>query len=158
MRAVIGSYSMPVSRVVLRSSGGSSAKNRPVPMPGSSTRPPENPRCRAARQSARTIGSGVKCAYWVDRRSAANSAGEASVIRVRPVSSQPSRKVVAPGSGKQFCASSVAPKPVKRSSCACSSGVAGRSEASNSLDRRMAARLSRARAFQPRASERSVVR
>ena len=38
---------------------GSSAKNRPVPMPGSSTRPPAKPRCWAARQSARMTGSGV---------------------------------------------------------------------------------------------------
>ena len=35
-----------------RSAAGSRAKNRPVPMPGSSTRPPVKPRRWAARQSA----------------------------------------------------------------------------------------------------------
>ena len=52
MRAVTGSYSMPVSWQVSRSASGSSAKNRPVPMPGSSTRPPLKPSRSAARQSA----------------------------------------------------------------------------------------------------------
>ncbi len=59
MRAVTGQYSMPVSRVVSRSSFGSRAKNSPVPIPGSSTRPAVKPRCRAARHRARMIGSGV---------------------------------------------------------------------------------------------------
>ena len=59
MRAVIGSYSTPVRRVASRSASGSSAKNRPVPMPGSSTRPPSKPRCCAARHRLRMTGSGV---------------------------------------------------------------------------------------------------
>ena len=58
MRAVIGSYSTPVRRAAPRRASGSRAKNRPVPMPGSSTRPPAKPRCWAARQSARMTGSG----------------------------------------------------------------------------------------------------
>ena len=62
---------------------------------------------------------------------------------------------VTPGSGKQFCASSVAPKPMKRSSAACSSRVGARPLVSSSLLSAIAAMLSRARAGQPRASARS---
>lgn len=43
------------------------AKKRPIPHPGSRTRPPEKPMRRSARQMARTINSGVKCAYCVTR-------------------------------------------------------------------------------------------
>ena len=43
-----------------------------------------------------------------------------------PISSQPLRKASSPGRLKTPLASSDAPKPVKRMSCACSSAVAGR--------------------------------
>ncbi len=53
---------------------------------------------------------------------------------------------------------SEAPKPVKRTSFACSSRVAGRSAASISAASRIATIFSRARSFQPRARPRSSVR
>jgi hypothetical protein len=59
MRAVTGSASMPVSTVLAAAASGSMAMNRPVPQPGSSTRPPVKPMRVSARQIARTMNSGV---------------------------------------------------------------------------------------------------
>ena len=50
---------------------GINAGNRPLPMPGSSTRPPRKPSRSTAVQTARTMYSGVKWAYWVQRASEA---------------------------------------------------------------------------------------
>ena len=127
-------------------------------MPGSSTRPAVKPRRCAARQMARMTGSGVKCAYWVARCRAAYSGTVVASTRLCPISSQPGRNPSSPGSGKAFCANSVAPKPMNRSSRSCSPGVGARPVSSSSLESVMAAMLSRARAGQPRASWRSPTR
>jgi hypothetical protein len=50
---------------------GISAGNRPVPIPGSSTRPPRKPSRVTPVQTARAMYSGVKWAYWVQRASEA---------------------------------------------------------------------------------------
>ena len=69
--AVTGSSSTPVMWQKSRSPAGINAGKRPLPMPGSSTRPPRKPsRCTAV-QTARTMCSGVKWAYWVQRASEA---------------------------------------------------------------------------------------
>jgi len=62
---------------------------------------------------------------------------------------------VSPARRKRALASSLAPKPVKRLRISCSSAVALRFSSSISSAKRMLARLSAARAFQPRASRRS---
>ena len=73
MRAVVGSISIAVIVEPFATASGISARNRPVPQPGSSTRPPVNPIRSSARQIARTTNSGVKCAYCVERARAAIS-------------------------------------------------------------------------------------
>ena len=155
MRAVTGSSSMPVTCETSRRPSGISAGNNPVPMPGSRTRPPRQPRRRKPAQIVRTINSGVKCAYWVQRASEAWSRSPTASCRSSPIASQPLRNPVSPGRRKTELASSEAPNPVKRISCACSSAVAARSSASMAVASRIAAMLSRARSFQPFARARS---
>ena len=83
--------------------------------------PPSWPVACSACQMACTTGSGVS--ELRRRCRAAYSADVTASARSWPISAHPSRYPVAPGSGKQCWASSVAPHPTKRSSCACSSGV-----------------------------------
>ena len=78
------------------------AKKRPVPHPGSSTRPPEKPMRRNARQIARTMNSGVKCAYCVTRARLASSPGETSCSRSSPRVSQPFGKAFLGGSAEEI--------------------------------------------------------
>ena len=57
--AVHGSISMAVNAVLPASASGISARNSPVPQPGSSTVPPAKPMRVTAPQMARTMYSGV---------------------------------------------------------------------------------------------------
>ncbi len=59
IRAVIASASMPVSAALAAAFSGTSARNRPVPQPGSSTLPPLKPMRVSASQIDRTMNSGV---------------------------------------------------------------------------------------------------
>ena len=106
------------------------AKKRPVPHPGSRTRPPEKPMRRRARQMARTMNSGVKCAYCVTRARLASSPGETSCSRSSPRVSQPFGKASSADRRKRLLARSPAPKDVKRARRSCSSGVAFRASSS----------------------------
>jgi Transposase len=74
---------------------------------------------------------------------------------VAPISCHSGRKASSPGWRKQFCARSEAPKPMKRSDFACSSGVGARRVCSGIFDKLIAAMLSPTRAGQPRANARS---
>ena len=158
IRAVIGSISTPVSVVLVSSASGMRAKKRPVPHPGSRTRPPEKPMRRRARQMARTMNSGVKCAYCVTRARLASSAGETSCSRSSPRVAQPFGKASSADRRKRLLASSLAPKDVKRARRSCSSGVAFRASSSISSINPMAAMLSAARVFQSGARRRAPVR
>ena len=100
IRAVTGSISTPVSVVLSSRASGMRAKKRPVPHPGSRTRPPEKPMRRNARQIARTMNSGVKCAYWVTRARLASSPGETSCFEVLPEGVPALREGVLGGSAK----------------------------------------------------------
>ena len=67
--SVTGSTSIPVTYAASRYGSGIRAGNSPVPMPGSSTRPPRQPSFWTPAQIALMMNSGVKCAYWVQRAS-----------------------------------------------------------------------------------------
>ena len=55
----VGSISTPVSASLPARASEERAKNRPVPQPGSRTRPPSKPIRRSVRQMARIMNSGV---------------------------------------------------------------------------------------------------
>ena len=59
MRAVDGSISMAVTAVLAAAASGISARNRPVPQPGSRIVPPAKPMASTAFQTAWTMNSGV---------------------------------------------------------------------------------------------------
>ena len=89
-------------RLGLASASGMRAKKRPVPHPGSSTRPPEKPMRRRARQIPLPMNSGVKCAYWVTRARLASSPGETSCSRSSPRVLPALREGVLGGSAKDI--------------------------------------------------------
>src|SRR5271165_4096303 len=126
IRAVIGSISTPVSVVLASSASGMRAKKRPVPHPGSRTRPPEKPMRPSARHITLPMNSGVKCAYCVTRARLASSPGETSCSRSSPRVSQPFGKASSGEPRKRLLARSPAPKDVKMARRSCSSGAAFR--------------------------------
>ena len=138
---------------------GMSAGKRPVPIPGSSTRPPRQPSRRSPDQIARDDESGRE----VGILRAARQRGVVLARRQRLRAHRrypPNRRgnTASPGRRNTPLARSEAPNPVNLISASCSSDVAGRPAASISAARRMAARLSRARSRQDRARPRSPAR
>ena len=113
---------------------------------------------RSARHIARTMNSGVKCAYCVTRARLASSPGETSSSRSSPRFSQPFGKASSADRRKTLFARSLAPKDVKSTRRSCSSGAAFRASSSISSINRMAAMLSAARVFQSGARRRAPVR
>ena len=153
IRAATASISTPVSASLPARASGQRAKNRPVPQPGSRTRPPSKPIRRSVRQMARIMNSGVWWAYWAARLRLARSSRETSPSSSTPRSSQAGAKA-SPARWKIRSARSDAPNAVSASR-SCSSGRAWRASASIVVMSRIAARLSSARAFQPSARQRS---
>ena len=159
IRAVTGSISTPVSVVLSSSASGMRAKKRPVPHPGSSTRPPEKPMRLKARQIAADHEFRREMRILSDAGEARELGRRDELLRGPPRGfPSPSGRPRRADRRKRLLARSPAPKDVKSARRSCSSGVAFRASSSISSINRMAAMLSAARVFQSGARRRAPVR
>ena len=102
IRAVIGSISTPVSVVLSSRASGMRAKKRPVPHPGSRTRPPEKPMRRNARQIAATHEFRGEMRVLGDAREAREFARRGELLEVLPEGVPALREGVLGGSAEEI--------------------------------------------------------